>query len=118
MKRMKALGFLVLLIAVIGLSSIGFCADNSANESAKCKCFKMTYTTADGKNMTVDFYNPSCTGMCDGNNTQMLYLDSSGRCDINGKSPFCQCGPNCPVGCTCLKNLTMDSIVTALQGMM
>lgn len=118
MKRSGIVASLVLLTAVLGLSCVALCADNSASENAKCTCFKMTYMMADGQNMTIDFYDPSCSGMCDENNTKMLYLDSAGRCDINGKSPFCQCGPNCPVGCTCLENLTLDSIVTALQGMM
>lgn len=116
---MKRSGMVASLVLLIGLSCIGLCADDSANEKAKCTCFKMTYMTENGQNMTIDFYNPSCAGMCSKNNTEMLYLDSAGRCDVNGgKSPFCQCGPNCPVGCTCLQNLTMDAIVTALQGMM
>jgi hypothetical protein len=120
MKRSGIVASLVLLItATWGLSFIGFCADNTATDNACSTCFKMTYTAADGQNMTIDFYNPSCAGMCDENNTKILYLDSAGRCDINGeKSPFCQCGPNCPVGCTCLGNLTLDAIVTALQSMM
>lgn len=113
MKKSKIIASIALLFAaILGLSIIGFCAD-------ECKCFKMTYMMADGQNMTIDFYNPSCEGMCNEDNTEMLYLDSEGRCDINGeKSPFCQCGPNCPVGCTCLQNLTLDSIAAALQSMM
>lgn len=117
--KQSGMAVLMLLIAAMGLSIIACCADNSANETAKCTCFKMSYMAANGQNMTIDFYNPSCAGKCDDNNTKMLYLDSAGRCAINGeKSPFCQCGANCPVGCTCLQNLTLDSIVTALQKMM
>jgi hypothetical protein len=70
-------------------------------------------------NMTIDFYDPSCDGMCDINNTKMLYLDSKGYCHINGQmSPFCSCGPNCPLNCTCLKDIPLDSVVTTLEGMM
>ncbi|HQI92326.1 MAG TPA: hypothetical protein PLS48_11920 [Methanotrichaceae archaeon] len=118
MKRSELVALAALLIAAIwGVSFIGLCEDEAMNDA--CKCFKMTYTTADGRNMTVDFYNQSCAGMCNENNTQMLYLDSAGTCTINGvHSPFCLCGPNCPVGCTCLQNLTMDFVVTTLQSMM
>ena len=109
----------LLVMFAIGLTNIGFCQENAAAQAGKCTCFKMIYTTADGKNMTIDFYMPSCDGMCGTNNTQMLYMNSKGECKLNGqKSPFCQCGPNCPVGCTCLANLTLDSIVTTLEGMM
>ncbi|MDD1760407.1 MAG: hypothetical protein LUQ44_07360 [Methanothrix sp.] len=122
MKRSAILALLALLLAVMGLSCTGLSADESVDDSAnatvECTCFKMTYMAEDGQNMTIDFYNPSCAGMCNENNTELLYMDSAGRCDINGKSPFCQCGPNCPVGCTCLENLTLDAIVTGLQSMM
>jgi hypothetical protein len=116
MSKARMTAVLVLLFACIGLAYIGCCDEkDTAGTSKECSCYKMIYTGADGKNLTLDIYGPSCN--CTENNTKLLYMDSKGHCLLNGEqSPFCKCNETMNMeNCTCLANLTLSDIVETLE---
>jgi hypothetical protein len=107
---------LALLFSCIGLAYIGCCDEkNAVGTSGECNCYKILYTSSDGKNLTLDVYGPTCE--CSENNTKLLYLDSRGHCMLNGEqSPFCKCNEKMNMeNCTCLANLTLNEIMTELE---
>jgi hypothetical protein len=65
---------------------------------------------AEGKNLTIDIYDPA-NHNCSINNTMVSYMDAAGHCVINGRhNPYetCKCQHPEPCGsdCTCTKDLT------------
>ena len=110
---MHKLGIIVL---VLMLSSIGLAYNISiVDKSINCTCLKVIYLGPDGKNLTMDIYDPACK--CTTNNTEISYMDPAGHTMINGvHSPFCHCNTKCSLSCTCLKNLTFkDMVNTSLE---
>jgi hypothetical protein len=62
--------FAVLLL----LSGIGSAYNiTKADKSTNCTCLKIIYLGPDGKNLTIDIYDPACN--CSASNTVVSYMD-------------------------------------------
>src|SRR5512136_2238642 len=89
-----------------GACNLGY----NATDVHKWTCLKVIFLGPDGKNLTIDIYDPA-NHNCSANTTMVSYMDYAGHCVINGRhNPYeaCKCQHPEPCGpdCTCTKDLT------------
>lgn len=109
MNRSGLIAF-VLLLSGIGLVYAACDAGYNTSDVHKYTCLKIMYTSPEGKNLTIDIYDPADHN-CTAATTMTTYMDAAGHCAINGKhNPYeiCKCAHSepCDANCTCVSDLT------------